>query len=141
MFTRILTPVDLAHKDRLGRALQCAADLARLHGVPVVYVGVSASVPTAVAHNPAEYKTRLSEFAAAQGAAHGIETEAHARISHDPATDLEATLLKAIDETGADLVVMASHVPGLADRIWASNGSRIAEHAKVSVMIVRDAPA
>jgi len=139
MFTRILAPVDLAHKDKLGRALNCAADLARHYGIPLAYVGVTAAAPSSVAHNPAEYEARLAEFAAAQGAAHGVTTEAHARISHDPISDLEQTLLRAIDEIGADLVVMASHVPGLADRIWPSNGGRIAEHAKVSVMIVRPA--
>jgi nucleotide-binding universal stress UspA family protein len=57
--------------------------------------------------------------------------------SHDPAADLDPTLLKAVEETGADLVVMASHVPGLTDYIWPSNGGTVARRAKVSVMVVR----
>ena len=39
--------------------------------------------------------------------------------------------------TGADLVVMQSHVPGLMDYIWPSNGGKVAGHAKCSVLVVR----
>ena len=38
---------------------------------------------------------------------------------------------------GADLVVMATHVPNLTDYIWASHGGHLASHAKASVFLVR----
>ena len=60
-------------------------------------------------------------------------------IAHDPTTDVDDALLKAVDETGADLVVMASHKPGLAEYFWPSNGGKLAGHTGVSVMLVRDA--
>ncbi|WP_121631486.1 universal stress protein [Tropicibacter alexandrii] len=137
MFKRIMVPVDLAHVDRLSRALTCAADLAKTYGASVVYVGVSAATPSSVAHSPQEFATKLAEFAEAQGKDAGIETEAHAMTSHDPSTDLDPTLLKAVDETKADLVVMASHIPNVTDYIWPSNGGTVAGHAKVSVLVVR----
>ncbi|MBN7785522.1 universal stress protein [Ponticoccus gilvus] len=137
MFKRIMVPVDLTHADRLDKALGCAADMAKQYGAEVVYVGVASASPSAIAHNPQEYAQKLKDFADAQATARGITAQAHAVTSHDPATDLDATLLKAIADTGSDLVVMASHVPNVTDYIWASNGGTIAGHAKISVMLVR----
>ncbi|MDN3720862.1 universal stress protein [Roseibium salinum] len=45
--------------------------------------------------------------------------------------------MKAIDETDADLVVMATHVPNLKDYVWPSNGGRVASHSDVSVFLIR----
>ena len=137
MFTRIMTPVDLAHIGDLEKGLKCSADLARHYKARITYVGVTSSAPSATAHNPAEYAQKLAEFASAQAAKHGVETEAHSLISHDPATDLDDALLKAVVETGADLVVMTSHLPKLTDYIWPSNGGKVAAHAACTVMIVR----
>ena len=137
MFEHIMVPVDLAHTGQLDKALTCAADLAKLYGAKVTYVAVTASTPGSVAHNPKEFAEKLAAFAGAQAAAHGISTSAHAVTSHDPAVDLDPALLRAVGDTGADLVVMASHVPNITDYIWPSNGGTIAGHAKVTVMVVR----
>lgn len=139
MFKRILAPVDLAHLDKLERALKVTAEEAKLHGAAVTYVSVSAAAPSALAHTPEEFKTRLGAFADQQAKTHGINADAHAIISHDPATDIDDALLKAIRDTGADLVIMASHTPGLADYFWPSNGGKVAGHTGASVFIVRDA--
>lgn len=137
MFKRIMAPVDLAHVEKLGAALECTADLARHYGVPVVYVGVTSPQPSRLAHNPEEFGQKLGAFAAAEAARHGIETSAHTAIAHDPTTEVDDAMMRAINETGADLVVMASHVPNVMDHIWPSNGGKLAEHAKCSVMVVR----
>ena len=137
MFDKIMVPVDLAHADKLDRALRCAADLATQYKAKVTYVGVSAATPGSVAHTPEEFAKKLSAFAKSQAETRGIEADSLALTSHDPTVDLDPTLLKAIEDTGADLVVMASHIPNVADYIWASNGSTIARRAKASVMLVR----
>ncbi|MGX9353041.1 universal stress protein [Shimia sp. W99] len=137
MFEHIMVPVDLAHVGRLDRALKCAADIAKLYGARVTYVAVTANTPGSVAHTPEEFAAKLDAFAKEEGAARGISTGAHAVTSHDPAIDLDPTLLKAVSDTGADLVVMASHIPNLTDYVWPSNGGTIAGHAKVSVLVVR----
>jgi len=137
MYAKIMTPVDLGHVETLDRALRTTADLARHYGAPVVYVGVTAQTPGPVAHTPKEFAGKLDAFAAQQAQANGIEAAAHAVVSHDPAVDVDDALMKALDETGADLVVMASHVPTLADYVWPSNGGKIAQHAKASVFVVR----
>ncbi|MDU8943188.1 universal stress protein [Ovoidimarina sediminis] len=137
MFKRIMAPVDLAHVDGLRRALDCAADLARHYDVPVSYVGVTSSAPSQLAHNPEEFGEKLKAFVSSEATSHGVNGTAHAAVSHDPTTDIDDALMRAIDETGADLVVMASHVPNALDYIWPSNGGKLAEHAKCSVMVVR----
>ena len=137
MYEKIMVPVDLAHVERLEKALATAADLARHYDVPMVYVGVAAATPNPVGHNPTEFDAKLAAFTEDQVKKHGVEATRHACISHDPAVDLDRTLLEAIEETGADLVVMASHVPGLAEHIFASNAGYVASHAEVSVLVVR----
>ncbi len=137
MYKKIMVPVDLEHSDSLGKALDTASDLAKHYGIPVCYVGVTAETPTPVAHTPKEFAQKLKAFADEQAKRHGQEIDAVAYPSHDPTIDLDDTLLKAIEETGADLVVMASHVPGFPEHIFASNAAAVASHAEVSVFVVR----
>lgn len=137
MFSRIMVPVDLAHQDHLAKAIDAACALAQLWGAELVFVGVAAALPGSIAHNPQEFAEKLTAFADSQAASHGIVATAHAVISHDPATDLDPSLLKAAEEIGADLVVMASHVPNLTDYVWPSNGGTIATRASASVLVVR----
>lgn len=138
MFSKIMVPVDLAHVGTLGKALETAAQLAKADNATVTYVGVTGSAPGSVAHTPEEYREKLAAFAADQAKAHGHKAEAHAEISHDPAVDLDPALLKAATAMDADLIVMQSHVPGLADHLWPSNGGTVGRKAHCSVMIVRD---
>lgn len=137
MFQKIMVPVDLAHLPALERALAAAGLLGRTLNATVCYVGVTAETPTPLGHNPEEFAANLALFAREQAEKHDITADSLAKPSHDPAIDLNDTLLKAADETGADLIVMASHVPNLADHLWPSHGGQIGRRAKVSVMIVR----
>lgn len=137
MFKKILIPIDLSHAEKLEKAVSTGAYLARQDKLPVVFAAVSSTAPGSVAHTPQEFSAKLDAFAAAQGAKYGLEASGHAVFVHDPAIDLEDGLLKAVHETGADLVVMATHIPNLADHLWPSNGGRLASHADVSVFLVR----
>ena len=137
MFSRIMVPIDLSHADRMGSALRIAADLATKYGANVTYVAVTAEAPTSVAHNPEEFETRIHEFAAAQASEHGIGTDGRSFSSTDPSADMNGRLIEAVEKTGADLVVMATHVPGLAVHLWSGHGAHVATHARVSVFLVR----
>jgi nucleotide-binding universal stress UspA family protein len=137
MFKTIMTPVDLSHLGDLDKALQVSADLANHYDAEVHYVGVTAATPGSLAHNPHEFAQKLDEFAKQQAEKHGIKVKSDPVTSHDPTTDLDDALLKAVGETGADLVVMQSHMPSVMDYIWPSNGGKMAEHAKCSVFVVR----
>lgn len=137
MFTKILVPVDLGHTERLQKALTAAAAHARQDGASVIYMGVTEETPGAVAHNPREYRDKLEAFAADQARTHGIEAQALPVVSTDPAVEINKLILKAIKDTGADLVVMASHPPRMLDWILPSHGGHVAEHAEVSVFVIR----
>lgn len=137
MYTKIMVPVDLAHADKLAQALDTAANLSSLYHAPVTYVGVTASTPGPLGHNPAEYEQKLAAFVQDQAERHGIETHGKTVVSHDPAAELEDALVKAVHETQSDLVVMATHIPNVADHVWPSNGGRLATHTDASVFLVR----
>lgn len=138
MFKRIMAPVDLLHLGILERALKVAAEEARHHGAPVVYVTVTANTPGPLGHTPEEKQAKLDAFAAEQAEKFGIEASGHLILAHDPRADIDRILTEAADEVGADLVVMASHQPNVADYFWPSNGGSVAGHADISVFIVRD---
>ena len=137
VYSKIMVPVDLAHTDKIAKALDTAADLARHYGIPVCYVGVTASMPDAVAHTPEEYGEKLAAFARTRAGVGGFEVTTRVFLSHDPTRDLYKILTHAADEIGADLVVMASHIPGLPEHLFTSNAGYVASHSDVSVFVVR----
>jgi nucleotide-binding universal stress UspA family protein len=137
MYKKIMVPVDLEHVDRLNKAIDTAIDLAKIYSIPILFVGVTAEMPTAVAHNPREFAGKLEAFGATQAEAHGLAIETKAYPSHDPATDLAKNLIAAVAENDVDLIVMASHVPGFPDHFFIANAGSVALHAKVSVFVVR----
>ena len=137
MYKKIMVPVDLGHTEALGKALATAADLSRVYSAPVQMVAVTPTAPTAVAHNPEEFARKLADYAAAESARYGVAFAADALTSPDPAADLDETLGREAHAIGADLIVMASHVPGLAEHLRASRAGYLASHSDVSVFVVR----
>lgn len=137
MYRKIMVPVDLAHLSQNARAIDTAADLARHYGASIAFVSVTAETPTAIAHNPVEFSNTLNAFARAEETRLGVETSARAYAATDPTIDVDRTLIEAIDDTGADLVVMASHKPGVADYFWSAHGARLATNTAISVFLVR----
>lgn len=139
MFQHIMAPVDLGHLDKLRRALDTAADLAKHYGADLTYVSITAATPGKLAHNPEEFAAKLKSFSKEESDRHGVTAKAHPVTTHDPTTDVDDALLQAIEDVSADLVVMASHKPSFADYFWHSNGGELATQSGVSVMLVRDA--
>jgi nucleotide-binding universal stress UspA family protein len=137
MYNHIMVPVDLRHADHLTRALQVAAALGKQFDAQVTYVGVTPETPTSMGHNPQEFEEHLKEFAQSEAGKHGHKADAKGYPSHDPAIDLNDTLLKAADDLDADLIVMQSHIPNLADHLWPSHGGQVAKRAHASVFVVR----
>ena len=130
MFSTIMVPVDLVHKDTLAKALDAAGDMAKRYGV-------GGEMPNELGHNSDEFTETVQAFAKGLRDKYGVEVEAETIISHDPEVETTSALMKAIENTGADLVIMASHVPGILEHIFSSHGGYIAQHAKVSVFVIR----
>lgn len=139
MYRKILVPVDLAHTDKMAKALDTAIDIAKHYNATLCYVTVTNSTPSAAAHSTEELKEKLSAFAQEQGESHGIDTDCKVLSTADTAVELDDRLLEAIRDTGADLIVMASHTPGISDRLHLihSNGADIVKHSDISVFVVR----
>ncbi|PKR58013.1 universal stress protein [Thalassospira lohafexi] len=137
MYQKMLVPVDLAHVDKLEKAIQTAVDLALHYKAEICFLGVGVNTPSDVAHTPKEFEQKLSEFAKDCRTKFGVTATAIAHISHDPAVDLSKALVAKADELKADLIVMATHVPGIADHVFTSHGGYVASHSDLSVMLVR----
>lgn len=138
MFRRVMVPVDLAHADRLEPAVAEACALARRDGAELIFVGVTGSQPSAVAHTPEEFRAKLEAWATERAMAHGVEqARAEAVHLHDVTTDLDKGLIAAAVRLGVDLIVMGSHVPGALEHVIGSNAGYVAAHAPVSVLVLR----
>ncbi len=137
MFKKIMIPVDLGHTEQMEKALAISAELAERHGAEAYIVGVTQSGPTEIARTPEAFAEKLAEFAAEHSEKLGISFKTRSEVSHDITIDLDDYLERVAEGIGADLIVMASHVPGLSDYVFSSNAGYLASHLKMSVFVVR----
>ena len=137
MFKKIAVPIDLAHVDKQQKAIAIAADMAKPYAAEVVLVGVTTTAPSSVAHDPDEYAQKIADLAAEQSQALGVTLTSKTVTSVDISIDLEKQLDRVVHEIGADLVVMAPHVPALHDFLFKSHTKYFASHTDLSVLIVR----
>lgn len=137
MFKTIMVPVDMSHIDSLGRALAVACDLGGRYGAEVHIVEVSAAVPGAAAHSPKELTGKLDKLAESLAARHRASVHARTVISSDPSIELDGKLIDTARDLDSDLVVMASHKPGLLANFFHTHAVDFAAHADMSVFIVR----
>jgi len=137
MYSTIMVPIDLEHTETLKKAVSTAADLGKLYKAEIVMVGVTDSVPGGVARSAGDYAKQLETYAATEGSRHNVTFTAKAVKSHDVPAELDSLLADTAAEIGADLIIMASHVPGLADYVFSSNAGYLASHSKLSVFVVR----
>ena len=137
MFTTLMIPVDLAHTDQMAKAVTVTANLATLYDATAHMVGVTMSGPTKIATGEADFTEKLASFANWCSDAHGVTFNPVVRTSNDLSIDLDSILMQTAKELNADLVIMASHTPGLTEHIFASNAGYVASHSETSVMVIR----
>lgn len=136
MYRTIIVPIDLSQETK-GRSI---LDLAiRLGGgeARIVLANILEELPGYVAielpaglmeQSRADAEEKLRAIAADAGVEAGIAV----RIGH-PANQI----LELAEETGADLIIIASHRPGLQDYFIGSTAGRVVRHAKCSVFVTR----
>ena len=138
MTKRILVPVDLDHTDKLGKALDLAGQTAKETGATIVYAGVVDAIPTMSAHTEGEkLSERLEAFAETQAKFYGIRTSDHVALRGDLHLNVGKDIIKSAKDTDCDLIIMASHLPGMKEHLFASNAGYVASHAPMSVYVVR----
>jgi universal stress protein F len=138
MYSHIIVAVDLSHGEA-GRALLAKAarmvdangTIRILHVLEDVPSYIAAELPRDLGERraaDARVELKLLAEAAPAGATIEIETRHGA-----PA----AQILEAADDHGADLIMIASHRPGLSDYFIGSTAARVVRHAQCSVLISR----
>ena len=138
MYKSIVVAVDLAHGD-LGKALLDRAVKLLDKGGTVRLVHVLEEVPSYVAaelprdigeRRNAEAMVELKSMA--QGA--GTDAKVSAEVRSGAAS---GQILQSAEDNGADLIMIASHRPGLSDYFFGSTAARVVRHAQCSVLISR----
>jgi nucleotide-binding universal stress UspA family protein len=133
MFSHILLPIDTAHDSSWQKALPLAMAEARHHGARVTAVAVIPDVETArPEHAQEEEQARLERIVRAH-APEGIEVATRV----ERGDSVHKTLRRCARDSGADLIVMASHHPEMKDYVLGSNASQVVHHADCSVLVVR----
>jgi nucleotide-binding universal stress UspA family protein len=138
MYSRILVPVDLDNVEKLSKALNLAGQTAQANHAEVVYVDVVDAVPTISARTEGDrMAARLEDFVAAQAKQYHIKANDHVALRGDLHLNVGADIIRAAKEADCDLIVMASHLPGIKDHIFSSNAGYVASHAPMSVYVIR----
>ena len=141
MFKKILVPIDVSQSDSGAASLNAAADLGSTTGAELVLLNVVSPVPNLVASQlPSNY------IEAAQESASKVMEEMASKAGLKPGSFEIRTargstydeILTAANSSGADLIVVASHQPGLSDYLLGSTAAKIVRHAKISVLVIRD---
>ncbi len=119
------------------KKIMVPADLAKLYEAEVHYVAVTTTAPSELGRNPDAFAQKLDDFVSGQIDTYGIKGQAHPITSEDPTADMDVMLRSAGEDIGADLIVMASHVPGFRENLFHHHGNYVATHAHMSVLLVR----
>ena len=136
MFKHILLPVDVAHLDEGHKTLEVALAI-KSPDTSITLLYVMEDIPNWTDFDlPPNFKEdsmqtahkALETIAAKTDQPLGIEV----RTGH-----AYSTILKEAEALDIDLIVLASHKPGLKDYFIGTNTTKIVSHAECSVVVVR----
>ena len=136
MFNTILVPIDMSHIAEGKANIDIAVKQAEV-GAKIMLLNVVEDIPTwAAVELPANLIDKSLQAAQdelqAIANASGIPMEVEARTGHS-----YKTILDVADEKQVDLIIIASHQPGLQDYFLGSTAAKVVRHAKCSVLIIR----
>lgn len=140
MFKVILLPIDVADLAPAATMLSMARELSNEEDATFVLLNVVEEVPHHVVpfipggvHKEAASRAESALTQLAED--HGIlpRTQVLVREGHPP-----TIILEVAQETGTDVIVIASHDPGPADYFLGSVAARVVRHAHCSVLVARN---
>ncbi len=137
MYTHIMFPVDLHLPPEVRKAADVAAEVAKWQGAKITIVSVTGSQPGDPVQTDAAINDDLRAFADQLATNSGTEVAYLNIHSVDVAAEVDGDLARAAEEIGADLIVAGTHAPRITDYIFSSHAGYLANHAKVSVFVVR----
>jgi len=140
MYRRLLLAVDLADEARPPKGLAEALELARAGDGALRLVNVQPILPaTFMEYVPADFDAEQERraLAALDEIAAAIDLPEERLSTAVASGGVYRELLREAREWRADLIVVGSHKPGLADIILGSNAKTIVAHAPCSVLVAR----
>lgn len=137
MYARIIVAVDLDHIEQ-ARALFGRAAALVDGGGEIRLLHVLEEVPGYIA---AELPSDISERRRAEAVVElkaMIDPSQELRVIHEVRHGAAAgQILQAADDSNADLIMIASHKPGMRDYFIGSTAARVIRHAQCSVLVER----
>jgi nucleotide-binding universal stress UspA family protein len=142
MFKTVLLTIDLNAKSSWQKALPQAIELVRASGgiLHIMSVVPDMGTPLVEGFFPADFEEKVVK-AAATALDDLVRTEIPEGIKvkqHLAFGKIHKKVLKTIEETNCDVVVMASHKPDrVREFLVGSNADRVVRRSPVSVLVVR----
>lgn len=139
MTRKVLIPIDVNHADRTDAMMSQVAQIVGqsdtkfvlLNVVPEIPAYVAAQLPETVAHVAQKDAQTFLELVA-----DNYDVRSKSTIKVVQGNPGHQILQTAKDEN-ANLIVIGSHHPGLADYLIGSTAARVVRHANCSVLVVR----
>lgn len=138
MYAHIIVAVDLTHGtagqsllDRALKLVEPGGTLRVLHVLDDVPGYIAAELPRDL-NDRRKAEARVELALLAERAGPGVQIVTETRQGAPAGQILEAAV-----EHGADLIMIASHRPGLSDYFIGSTAARVVRHAQCSVLITR----
>ncbi len=135
MYHNILVPISFDEERDVSGPLKLA-ELLATDDAKITLLHVVEQIPGyAISYMPPDYlegtrkaiKQELDQLAAKLPGAEGVLIEGHSGRS----------ILDWADEHGPDLIIIASHRPGMQDLLLGSTASQVVRHAACAVHVVR----
>lgn len=141
MYKRIILAVDLAEPTQDPKGLEQALELAKMGGGLLRLVNVQPVIPaTFLEYVPVDFDQEQAKRAkdALDAILAAVDLPAERKSVVARAGGIYHELLQEAAEWSADLIVVGSHRPVMADYLLGSNAKTIVRHAQCSVLVVRE---
>lgn len=136
MFKTILLPVDVAHLDAGRKTLDVALSITGPEAA-ITLLYVMEDIPNWTDLDlPPNFKENSMQTA--REALESIIDNKDRKIDVEVLSGhAYSTILKEAETMNADMIILASHKPGLKDFFLGSNTSKVVNHADCSVLVLR----
>ncbi len=136
LYNSILIPIDLSHPEAAHTMFEKANAL-RAEGGKITVVHAMPDIPAYVTSEMPDgfLPTTIRK---AEKSLHDMVAVAGVRADVKILTgQAPRAILSAAEDENADLILVASHRPGLADYLLGSTAARVVRHAQCSVLVIR----
>ncbi|MBL4731278.1 MAG: universal stress protein [Rhizobiaceae bacterium] len=139
MIKNILVPIDMAHAERGATMINQAREMFGDKGGDITLLHVVQEIP---AYVRAEMPSDLDDKAITDSKAHlqnlieNYNLPETTKIKVRQGNPFHEILAEA-KESGTDLIVIASHQPGITDYLLGSVAGQVVRHSKCSVLVLR----